>query len=79
MWLLMHRHCGQLDRLRRLNLPDLCKIETVLADHQAIVDAIAERQPEVAQAFLRKHLSGTLAKIESLSARFPEYIRKTPD
>jgi hypothetical protein len=39
MWLLMHRHCGQLDRLRRLNLPDLCKMETVIADHQAIVDA----------------------------------------
>jgi DNA-binding GntR family transcriptional regulator len=77
MWLLMHRHCGQLDRLRRLNLPDLCKIETVLADHQAIVDAIADRQPELAQAFLRKHLSGTLANIEALSARFPKYMRSS--
>lgn len=77
MWLLMHRHCGQLDRLRRLNLPDLCKIETVLADHQAIVDAIADRQPELAQAFLRKHLAGTLANIEALSARFPNYMRSS--
>jgi DNA-binding GntR family transcriptional regulator len=77
MWLLMHRHCGQLDRLRRLNLPDLCKIETVLADHQTIVDAIADRQPELAQAFLRKHLSGTLANIEALSARFPKYMRSS--
>ncbi|MBL8830956.1 MAG: GntR family transcriptional regulator [Rhodospirillales bacterium] len=77
MWLLMHHHCGQLDRLRRLNLPDLCKIETVLADHQAIVDAIADRQPELAQAFLRKHLSGTLANIEALSAKFPKYMRSS--
>lgn len=36
---------------------DLCKIETVLADHQAIADAITEsRQPELAQAFLRKRV-----------------------
>jgi DNA-binding GntR family transcriptional regulator len=75
MWQLMHQHCGQLDRLRRLNLPDLCKIETVLADHQAIADAIADRQPELAQAFLRKHLSGTLSNIEALCARFPKYMR----
>jgi DNA-binding GntR family transcriptional regulator len=75
MWQLMHRHCGQLDRLRRLNLPDLCKIETVLSDHKAILDAIADRQPEIAQAYLRKHLSGTLANIEALSARFPKYMR----
>ncbi|MBI1243842.1 MAG: FCD domain-containing protein [Alphaproteobacteria bacterium] len=78
MWQLMHRSCGQLDRLRRLNLPDLCKIETVLADHKAILDAIADRQPEIAQAFLRKHLSGTLANIEALSARFPKYMRSEP-
>ena len=75
MWLLMHQSCGQLDRLRRLNLPDLCKIETVLSDHKAILDAIADRQPELAQAYLRKHLSGTLANIEALSARFPKYMR----
>jgi DNA-binding GntR family transcriptional regulator len=78
MWQLMHRSCGQLDRLRRLNLPDLCKIETVLADHKAILDAIADRQPEIAQAYLRKHLSGTLANIEALSARFPKYMRHAP-
>ncbi len=75
IWHLMHQQCGQLDRLRRLNLPDLCKIDTILADHQAIVDAIADRQPELAQAFLRKHLSGTLANIEALCARFPKYMR----
>jgi len=76
MWFLMHRHCGQLDRSRRLNLPDICKIDTILADHTAIVDAIADRQPELAQAFLRKHLSGTLANIEALCARFPNFVRR---
>ncbi|MBL8806984.1 MAG: GntR family transcriptional regulator [Rhodospirillales bacterium] len=76
MWQLMHQNCGQLDRLRRLNLPDLCKMETVLADHKAILDAIDDRQPEIAQAYLRKHLAGTLANIEALSARFPEYMRQ---
>ena len=79
LWHLARRQSGQIDRLRRLHLPALGKVQIILDDHQAIVDAIAERQPEVAQAFLRKHLSGTLAKIESLCARFPEYIRKGPD
>lgn len=78
LWHLARRHSGQIDRLRRLHLPALGKIQIVLDDHQAIVEAIADRQPEVAQAFLRKHLSGTLANIENLCARFPEYVRAAP-
>jgi DNA-binding GntR family transcriptional regulator len=78
LWHLARRHSGQIDRLRRLHLPALGKIQIILDDHQAIVEAIADRQPEVAQAFLRKHLSGTLANIENLCARFPEYVRAAP-
>jgi DNA-binding GntR family transcriptional regulator len=64
-----------MDRLRRLHLPERRNIQIVIEEHQAIADAIAEREPELAQAFLRKHLSGTLANIENLCARFPEYVR----
>ena len=78
LWHLARRHSGQIDRLRRLHLPALGKIQIILDDHQAIVEAIADRQPEVAQAFLRKHLSGTLANIENLCARFPKYVRTAP-
>lgn len=75
LWQLTCQHSGQLDRLRRLHLPQGGKIKIILADHQAIVEAISDRQPELAQAFLRKHLSGTLANIETLSARYPKYMR----
>ena len=75
LWHLARHRRGQMDRLRRLHLPERRNIQIVIEEHQAIADAIAEREPELAQAFLRKHLSGTLANIENLCARFPEYVR----
>ena len=47
----------------------------VIADHEAIVEAIASGKPEVAAAALKKHLSGTLSVIDVISAEFPNYIR----
>jgi DNA-binding GntR family transcriptional regulator len=75
LWHLARRQSGQIDRLRRLHLPAAGKVQIILDDHRAILDAIAERQPELAQAYVRKHLSGTIANIEALCARFPEYVR----
>ena len=51
------------------------KMQTVLADHEAIVHAIGSGKPEAAAAALRKHLSGTLSIIDLISAEFPDYIR----
>ncbi|WP_420963403.1 GntR family transcriptional regulator [Brucella sp. IR073] len=76
LWANVRRQSVHLDRLRRLNLPMPGKLQTVLEDHQAIVDGIRSGDPEKATAALRKHLTGTLSIIDQISEKFPDYIRK---
>lgn len=76
LWANVRRQSVHLDRLRRLNLPMPGKMQMVIADHEAIVEAVASGKPEVATAALRQHLSGTLSIIDVISAEFPDYIRE---
>ncbi|MEB2845393.1 FCD domain-containing protein [Rhizobiales bacterium RZME27] len=76
LWVNVRRQSVHLDRLRRLNLPMPGKMQTVLADHEAIVEGIRSGKADVATAALRKHLSGTLSIIDVISAEFPDYIRR---
>ncbi|WP_346430127.1 hypothetical protein [Cupriavidus basilensis] len=46
----------------------------VLRDHDAIVNAIACADPARAEAAPRAHLSGTLANIDNIRARFSDYF-----
>ena len=71
---LVRRTSGHLDRLRRLHLPAAGKAQAVVRDHRRIVDAIARRNPDLAVGRLRRHLSGTLGKIDELSARHPDFV-----
>lgn len=75
LWTNVRRQSVHLDRLRRLHLPMPGKMQTVLADHRAIVDAIRSANPEEATAALRRHLSGTLSITDTIRERFPDYIR----
>jgi DNA-binding GntR family transcriptional regulator len=74
LWATVRRQSVHLDRLRRLNLPMPGKMETVLADHQAIIDAVRCGDPERAVAAMRKHLSGTLSIIDLIRERYPDYV-----
>lgn len=71
---LVRRMSGHVDRLRRLHLPAAGKVEAVVSDHRKIVEAIARRDPDAAQARLREHLSGTLGMAEEIARRYPEYM-----
>jgi DNA-binding GntR family transcriptional regulator len=74
LWLLVRRHSGHLDRLRRLHLPIPGKARAILQDHGFIVQAIANGDPAAAQAHLRQHLSGTLSNVDEIRMRFPTYL-----
>lgn len=74
LWNLVRRQSVHIDRLRRLNLPKEGKARAVLADHQRILEALAQGKLDQAQAALRQHLSGTLAFIDEVRERFPEYL-----
>jgi DNA-binding GntR family transcriptional regulator len=77
LWATMRSRSGNLDRLRRLHLPLNGKAKSILAEHAGIARCIGRGDAAGAQASVRTHLSGTLAALEALRARFPEMILPT--
>jgi DNA-binding GntR family transcriptional regulator len=73
---LVEKRCGQLDRIRRLHLQWFSdrKPETVVADHQLILDTIRRSDVEGAQQAMRDHLAGTIGRLEVLRSNFPQYF-----
>src|SRR5690606_38229334 len=49
-WRVLEGLKAQMDRVRWLSMPDATPIETLIAQHKAIVDAIDSRSPETAEA-----------------------------
>jgi len=75
LWEEVRKRSGHIDRLRRLHLPAQGKGEAILRDHARIVDAIAKRDPGLAQQRVRQHLSGTLAQVDAIRAHYPDYVK----
>lgn len=75
---LLRRTSGNLDRLRRLHVPIPGKALSILDDHHEIVAAIAAGDAARAQRCVRQHLSGTLAHLDDIRARYPEYLLDAP-
>jgi DNA-binding GntR family transcriptional regulator len=73
-WQLVRRQSGHLDRLRRLHLPVRGKMDEILNDHVAIVDAIERGSAQAAQKALRAHLSHSLDYADRLRKNAPEYF-----
>lgn len=69
----LHAHvtarCGNLARVRSLDLPRAVKMMSVLKGHKAAIEAIEAGDGETAAAAMREHLSGTME-------RLPEIIRE---
>ncbi|AYG63157.1 GntR family transcriptional regulator [Rhizobium jaguaris] len=76
LWATVRRQSVHLDRLRMLNLPMPGKLQQVIADHHAIVDAVQSGEVEQAVAALRKHLSGTLSIIDLICEKYPDYLSR---
>jgi len=74
LWSLVRRQSGHIDRLRRLNLPDEGKPQAIVRDHRTLAEAIARKDAPAAQQALRQHLAGTLAFVDDIKRRFPEWI-----
>lgn len=70
----IEQRSGQLDRIRRfhLKLGGDGKSAQVVAEHGEILRAIEAGNPVEAAAAMRRHLSGTLRKLDELRGRFPE-------
>ena len=75
LWTFLRRQTGQIDRIRRLHLPSAGRVEQILADHSALVAAIAARDSVTAQEVLRGHLSRSLSLTGEMRREHPAYFR----
>lgn len=74
LWDLVRQRSGHVDRLRRLNLPARGKAQAVVADHEAILSALRQRQAQQACEALRKHLAGTLSFVDKVRQQYPDWM-----
>lgn len=74
LWAVVVRMSGHVDRLRLLHSPFAGKTESIMAGHEAILNAIASGDAETATQAVREHLSGTLASVDEIQQRYPEYL-----
>ena len=75
LWSLVCQRSGQIDRLRRLNLPAQGKAQAIVRDHERILEALAARDKDAAESALRDHLSGTLTFVKEIRKLHPEWIK----
>jgi DNA-binding GntR family transcriptional regulator len=73
---LSERTRGQLDRVRLLSLPEAGYREQMLAEHRAVVDAVAARDPQRAERELRHHLRMVLSELPAIREAHPEYFQE---
>lgn len=75
LWELVCQRSGQIDRLRRLNLPAEGKAQAIVKDHSAILDALVKRDKAEAENALRVHLGGTLSFVKEIRKLYPEWVK----
>jgi DNA-binding GntR family transcriptional regulator len=75
-WRLSERTRGQLDRVRLLSLPEAGYRGQMLAEHEAVVAAVADHDAQRAEAELRHHLQMVLSQLPAIRAAHPEFFQE---
>lgn len=73
-WQAVQRMKFQLDRLRRLSLPDPATVRELIADHRRIVEALETQQSDAGRAEIKVHARRVLDHAPALQARYPDYF-----
>jgi len=74
VWDVIEREKAQFDRVRYLSLPNTTPVDVLIRQHRAILDAVIEGRPAVAERELRKHLREVLQIADDLALRHRELI-----
>lgn len=74
LWRLVQQVKLQTDRYRHLTLPEDGRMDMVVAEHTAVVAAIAHKDEETACAKMEAHLSGLQLHIAHAAETHPEYF-----
>jgi DNA-binding GntR family transcriptional regulator len=78
-WRVIKREKAQIDRFRLLTLPIPDRPARVVAEHNAIVEAIAERNPPAAEAAMRSHLDSVLPVFDEIRSAHPDFFEPEPE
>src|SRR5579872_7140067 len=79
-WQVAQREKGHLNRVRRLSLPRPRYLEEMVDEHRRVLDALAQGDPDAAEATLRHHLRMVLSALPAIRAEHPEYFdEEEPD
>jgi DNA-binding GntR family transcriptional regulator len=74
VWAVSQRAKGHLNRIRRLSIPVPSYIGEMIAEHRAVVDAVADHDPNEAEERLRDHLRMVLRELPRLRREDPDYF-----
>jgi DNA-binding GntR family transcriptional regulator len=75
LWDLIVQRSGNNDRIRNLHLVVPGRLEQIVSDHRAILEAIIGGDIDGADAAVRLHLSRALATIDEVREKHPQYFR----
>lgn len=74
VWQIILEVKTQIDRYRLLTLPLEGRMTEVLAEHRAVIDALASNNPKSAVRAMREHLDHVLPVLEITRRQRPEYF-----
>ncbi|MBP1857580.1 GntR family transcriptional regulator [Rhizobium herbae] len=74
IWSILKTVKIQIDRARRLTLPALGRMESVIEEHVTIRNAIAAHDVEGARAAMMHHLSAVIPDVAELRIMHPDYF-----
>jgi DNA-binding GntR family transcriptional regulator len=73
-WTVIQQVKVQVDRCRRLTLPEPGRLVRVISEHTAVVEAIAAHDPERAVRSIAAHLDGLRTAVDAVSASHSQYF-----
>jgi len=74
VWDVIEREKAQFDRLRFLSLPSGTPVDVLIEQHRAILRAVLERRPAVAERAVRTHLQEVLRITDALASTHGDLI-----
>jgi DNA-binding GntR family transcriptional regulator len=75
-WRVVEETKAQMDRVRYLSVPLATPVERLIAQHQDVLDSIAARDADRAEAAMRRHLREILTSLPELADRFPDFFER---
>lgn len=75
-WWLSRRAQGQLDRVRRLSLPEPGYLGEMVREHGAVVAAVADGDADGAERELRHHIRMVVSSLPDIQSTHPEYFEE---